>query len=349
MALLRKLFNRKAPDGVLEIAERIYVFDCCFNDTREEESYKNYIGGIISQFLEHAPESSLMVFNFHSGEGESDLSKILAEYDVTILDYPRHYQGCPILSMELIHHFLSSSDSWLALGPHNILLMHCELGGWPVLAFMLAVVLIHRKQYAGEQRTLDMVHKQAPHDLLPSMSPLNPVPSQLRYLQYISRRNLASEWPPPDKALTLDCIILRLISDFDGKGGCRPLFYIYGQDPHSVDDRSPKLLFATPKKSKVLRSFKQVESEIAKIDIDCDVQGDIVLECSNLNDDMECEEMMFLVMFNTSFIRSNVLLVYHDEIDILWNTKHNFPSDFRAELLFSDIDTAASAVASNSC
>ncbi|KAL9253335.1 Formin-like protein [Drosera capensis] len=324
------------------------VFDCCFDDTREED-YKGYIGGVISRLLEYSTESSLMVFNFRSGEGENELSKILAEYDITILDYPRYYQGCPILSMELIHHFLSSSDSWLALGQHNVLLMHCEPGGWPVLAFMLAAILIYRKQYAGEQRTLDMVHKQAPRDLLPLMSPLNPIPSQLRYLQYISRRNLASEWPPPDKVLTLDCIILRLIPDFDGKGGCRPLFYIYGQDPRSVDDRGPKLLFATPKKNKVIRSYKQAESEIAKIDIDCDVQGDIVLELSNLNDDMEREEMMFRVMFNTSFIRSNILMVNRDEIYILWNAKDNFPSDFRAELLFSDIDTSASAVASNSC
>ncbi|GAB2300216.1 Formin-like protein 13 [Dionaea muscipula] len=333
MALFRKLFYRKPPDGLLEISDRIYVFDCCFTtDAWEGKNYKFYIGGIIDQLREHFPDASFMVFNFRATKGESEMSKILREYAITIMDYPRHYEGCPLLSMELIHHFLRSTDSWLALGPHNILLMHCEQGGWPVLAFMLAAVLIYRKQYTGEQRTLDMVYKQAPRDLLSLMSPLNPIPSQHRYLQYVSRRNLASEWPPSDRALILDCIIIRLIPDFDGSGGCRPLFHIYGQDPLSVDDRTPKFLFSTPKKSKVARSYKQAESELAKIDINCNIQGDIVFECSNLNDDMEREEMMFRVVFNTSFIRSNILIVNRDEIDIIWHTKDNFPKDFRAEV-----------------
>ncbi|KAL0355546.1 UNVERIFIED_CONTAM: Formin-like protein 20 [Sesamum radiatum] len=118
----------------------------------------------------------------------------------------------PLLPLEMIHHFLRSSESWLSLeGQQNVLLMHCERGGWPVLAFMLAGLLLYRKQYTGEQKTLEMVYKQAPRELLHLLSPLNPQPSQLRYLQYISRRNFGSDWPPSDTPLALDCIILRLL------------------------------------------------------------------------------------------------------------------------------------------
>jgi hypothetical protein len=102
---------------------------------------------------------------------------------MTIMDYPRQFESCPVLTIEVIHHFLKSSESWLSLGQHNALLMHCERGGWPVLAFMLAALLIYRKQYSGEQKTLDMVYGQAPHELFHLLSPLNPMPSQLRYLQ----------------------------------------------------------------------------------------------------------------------------------------------------------------------
>lgn len=76
----------------------------------------------------------------------------------------------------------------------------------------------------------------------------------------------------------------------------------------------------------------QEECELVKIDINCHIQGDVVVECVCLSDDMEREEMMFRVMFNTAFIRSNILILNRDEIDILWNAKDQFPKEFRAEV-----------------
>ncbi|XP_021731367.1 formin-like protein 13 isoform X3 [Chenopodium quinoa] len=351
MSLLRKLFHYRKPiDGLLEISHRLYVFDCCLTtDSWEEKRYKGYLAGIVSELQAQFPDAALLVFNFQKAEVETStaISKIMSEYDMTIMDYPRHYEGCPILSMELIHHFLRSTESWLALGPQNVLLLHCERGGWPVLAFMLAALLIYRKQYTGEQRTLDMVYKQAPRELLPLLSPLNPIPSQLRYLQYISRRNVALQWPPLDRALTLDCIIFRRIPDFNGEGGCHPLFRIYGQDPLGGEDRSPKLLFSTREQCKATRTYNQAESMIVKIDLNCNIQGDVVLECTSLYKDMEHEDMMFRIMFNTAFIRSNILMLNRDEIDTPWDTKDKFPKDFSAEVLFSDMDASASIVAAN--
>lgn len=235
------------------------VFDCCFStDVLEEDEYKVYIGGIVGQLREQFLDASFMVFNFREGENQSLIASILSEYDMTVMDYPRHYEGCPLLTMETIHHFLRSSESWLSLGQQNVLLMHCERGGWLVLAFMLAALLIYRKQYTGEHKTLDMIYKQAPRELLQLISPLNPMPSQLRYLQYITRRNVGVQWPPLDRALTLECIIIRFIPNMDGEGGCRPIFRIYGQDPFMAADRTPKVLFSTPKRSKLVRYYKQV-------------------------------------------------------------------------------------------
>ncbi|KAJ4709605.1 Formin-like protein [Melia azedarach] len=345
MALFRRLFYRKPPDGLLEISERVYVFNCCFTtDAWEEENYKEYIGGIVGQLREDFADTQLLVFNFREENTKSLMADVLSEYDITIMDYPRYYEGCPLLTMEVIHHFLRSTESWLSLGQHNVLIMHCERGGWPVLAFMLAALLIYRKQYSGEQKTLDMIYRQAPRELLQFLSPLNPVPSQLRYLQYVSRRNVVSEWPPLDRALTLDCVILRFIPNFDGEGGCRPIFRIYGQDPFLINDRSTKVLYSTTKRSKAVRFYKQAECELVKIDINCHIQGDVVLECISLNVDMEGEEMMFRVVFNTAFIRSNILMLNRDEVDILWDAKDLFPKEFRAEILFSEMDAAASVV-----
>lgn len=236
------------------------VFDCCFSaDIMDDDEYKTYLGGIVAQLREYYTDASFMAFNFREGNKQSHLANLLSEYDVTVMDYPRQYETCPLLTMEMLHHFLRSCESWILLGQRNVLLMHCERGGWPILAFMLAALLIYRKQYTGEQKTLEMIYKQAPRELLQLLSPLDPSPSQLRYLQYISRRSLGSEWPPLDRALTMDCIILRFIPNMDGEGGCRPIFRIYGPDPLMVADPTPKVLFSTPKRSKVVRHYKQVK------------------------------------------------------------------------------------------
>ncbi|XVE54753.1 hypothetical protein DITRI_Ditri03aG0107000 [Diplodiscus trichospermus] len=340
MALFRRFFYRKPPDRLLEISERVYVFDCCFStDVLEEDEYKLYMDGIVAQLQDHFPDASFMVFNFREGERRSQISDILSQYDMTVMDYPRQYEGCPLLPLEMIHHFLRSSESWLSLeGQQNVLLMHCERGGWPILAFMLAGLLLFRKQYNGEQKTLEMVYKQAPKDLLQLLSPLNPQPSQLRYLQYIYRRNLGSDWPPPDTPLFLDCLILRVLPPFEGGQGCRPVIRVYGQDPRTPANRSSTLLFSTSKMKKQVRHFLKEECALMKIDIHCLIHGDVVLECIHLDEDLVHEEMIFRVMFHTAFIRANILIFDRDEIDVLWDAKDQFSKDFRAEVLFTDPD-----------
>ncbi|KAL0313732.1 UNVERIFIED_CONTAM: Formin-like protein 20 [Sesamum calycinum] len=259
------------------------------------------------------------------------------------MDYPRLYEGCQLLPLEMIHHVLQSSDSWLSLeGQQNVLLMHSERGGWPVLAFLLAGLLLYRKQFSDEQKTLEMVYKQAPIELH-LLSPSNPQPSQLRYLQYISRRNSGSDWPPSDTPLVLDCIILRILPLYDGGRGCRPVVRVYGQDPSSGKySRSSKLLFTTPEVKKHTRLYQQEECELVKIDIHFRVQGDIVLECTHLEDDLVKEEIIFRVMFHTAFIRSNVFVLTCDEVDVLWEAKDQFSGEFRVEVLFSDADSVPS-------
>ncbi|RZC60903.1 hypothetical protein C5167_022648 [Papaver somniferum] len=346
MGLLRRFFYQQPPDRLLEIAERVYVFDCCFStDVMEENDYKKYMEGIASQLLGHFPGGSFMVFNFKEGEMRSQISDILSEYDMTVMDYPRQYEGCPLLPLEMIHHFLRSSESWLSLGQQNVLLMHCERGGWPVLAFMLAALLLYRKQYTIEQKTLEMVYKQAPKELLHLVSPLNPQPSQLRYLQYISRRNLDSDWPPADTPLTLNSLILGVLPVMSGKRSCRPIVRVYGQDPSTAAGRSSKLLFSTPKEKKRVRHSRRAESTMVKVDINCCVQGDAVLECIHLDEDMAREEMMFRLMFNMSFIQSNALLLTREDIDLLWDAKELFLKDFKVEVRFMDPDIHGSTSA----
>ncbi|KAG5249114.1 formin protein [Salix suchowensis] len=345
MSLLSRFFYRRPPDGLLEFVDRVYVFDSCFStDVLPDGMYQIYLREIITELYEEFPDSSFLAFNFREGEKRSQLAEILCQYDVTVMDYPRQYEGCPLLPLSLIQHFLRVCESWLSLGNHqNVILFHCERGSWPLLAFLLASFLIFRKLHSGEKRTLEIVHKEAPKGFLQLLSPLNPFPSQLRYLQYVARRNIAPEWPPPERALSLDCVIFRAIPSFDAGNGCRPIIRIFGRNLHTKGGLSTHMLFSTSKKKKAaLRHYCQADCDVIKIDIQCLVQGDVVLECLHLDLDSEREVMMFRVMFNTAFIRSNILMLNSDNLDILWDSKDRFPKGFRAEVLFGEVESISS-------
>ncbi|GJN35281.1 hypothetical protein PR202_gb24034 [Eleusine coracana subsp. coracana] len=343
MALFRRLFYRKPPDRLLEIADRVYVFDCCFStETMDQYRYQNYLDGIIFQLREQFADSSLMVLNFRD-EGKSLVSGIFSLYRITVKDYPCQYLGRPILPLDIISHFLRLTERWLMLeGQQNILLVHCEKGGWPVLAFMLAGLLLYRKQYKGEQRTLDMVYKQAPKELLQMLTRLNPQPSHLRYLAYICRMDDELGWPTQPIPFTLDCVILRRVPNFDGKGGCRPIIRVYGQDllkpEKSCNAHSP-----SSKAKKHVRRYKQADNVPVKLNVGCFVQGDVVLECLHVNDGLDDERLMFRVMFNTFFIQSHVFLLNFEDIDVPWNADHQFTKNFKAEVLFSEFDAESDA------
>ncbi|PNX71338.1 formin-like protein 14-like, partial [Trifolium pratense] len=339
MSLLSRFFYKRPPDGLLEFIDRVYVFDSCFStEALPDGMYQLYLHEIVTELHEEFPESSFLAFNFREGEKRSDFAEIMCDYDVIVMDYPKQYEGCPLLPLSLVQHFLRVCESWLLLGNHqNVILFHCERGGWPLLAFLLASLLIFRRVHSGERRTLDMVHREAPKGLLQLLSPLNPLPSQLRYIQYVARRNIAPEWPPPERALSLDCVILRGIPSFDSSNGCRPMFRIFGRNLLSRGGLSTQMIYNMHKK-KHLRHYRQVDCDVIKIDIQCLVQGDVVLECVHLDLDPEREVMMFRVMFNTAFIRSNILMLNTENLDILWDSKERYPKSFRAEVLFGEVE-----------
>ncbi|XP_071694438.1 formin-like protein 20 [Rutidosis leptorrhynchoides] len=348
MALFRRFFYRKPPDHLLEISERVLVFDCCFStDVLEEDTYKTYMSGIVAQLQDYYPDSSYMVFNVKKGgDKKTQIYDILSEYDMKVLEYPWQYEGCPMLPLDTINNFLQSSENWLSSPDQkNVLLMHCEKGGWSVLAFMLAGLLLFRKQYTGEQKTLEMVYKQAPREVLQLLSPLNPQPTQLRYLQYITKKNLGLDWPPEEAPLALDCVILRVLPLIGGKG-CRPIIRIYGQDPFSAaTNKSYKLLFSTLNTKNHARYYRMDECQLAKIDVHYRVQGDVVLECIHLDDDDNVkEEILFRVVFHTAFIRGYVLMLGRDEVDLMWDAQDQVPKDFKAEVLFVDADPLPSII-----
>ncbi|KAF8013316.1 hypothetical protein BT93_I1227 [Corymbia citriodora subsp. variegata] len=316
--------TRNLPGGgVLEISDRVYVFDYCLTrdwsfsgqittDWLKDDGYKFYMRGIVAKLQDQFSAASFMVLNLGEQDNQSQMTEVLSEYDITVMELPQNYGGCPILRLENIHNFLRSADEW--------------------------------KKQDGEQKTLDMIYKKAPYELLQLTSTLNPLPSQLRYLHYVSTQNAGLDWPPQDKALVINSVVLRSIPIMDAEGGCRPIVKILGQDPFMVADQTAKVLFSTPRRSGHVRHYKQADGETDKLDIHCNVQGDVVLECMSLDANLEHGELMFRAMFNTVFVSDNVLKLEFDGMDVPWDRKDQYPKEFMAEIVFSQVDVATSLV-----
>ncbi|WZZ91907.1 hypothetical protein YC2023_120486 [Brassica napus] len=267
-----------------------------------------------------------MVCNFRAGYQRSRISTLLSQYRMWVMDYPNQQGSVPLLPLQVISQFLISSESWL--GQQNVMLMHCERGSLPLLDFMLSALLLYIDRYHGDQKTLELAYNQGSMELLRHASSLNPRPSQLRYLQYIST---SSEWPSSEAPLLLDCLILKGLSHFEWRRDWRPSLRVFGQDPkaRACTCRSSILLFSTPKTDHM---YQQEECILVMLDIQCRVQGDVVLEFVNLSDNLVCEEMIFRIMFHTAFVRGNVLKVRRTMMDILWDAKDEFPKELEAEV-----------------
>ncbi|KMZ64967.1 hypothetical protein ZOSMA_340G00130 [Zostera marina] len=330
---------RKPPAHLLEISDRIYVFDCCFSDTvMKENDHGLYTRKVISQLREHHPEASFMVCNFEEEDGgKSIISDIIAEYDMKVLRCSEHRRGCHLPRLELAHEFLRSSETWLSKSDNkNVLLMYCDKTKWPVLAFMLAGLLFFKKHYKSLSTALEAVYSQAPNQLR-RVFPLNSEPSHLRYLGYLTKNGNRGAQSPP---LNLSSIILKSIPDCTGNGSCRALIRVHGSDPSSSkSNMNSKLLYSTQNPKKFFTRNHRMEDRptATKMNIGCVVSGDVVLECSHLKDDLVGEVLIFRVTFNTGFIRSNSLKFNREEIDLRWDSDGKIiPMDFKLEVLFSD-------------
>ncbi|KAG6676521.1 hypothetical protein I3842_15G156100 [Carya illinoinensis] len=77
--------------------------------------------------------------------------------------------------------------------------------------------------------------------------------------------------------------------------------------------------------------------------------SDLVLAVvSVMGEALQCRDIDHRQAYNCEIMLSKLTVSLHDlvdEIDILWKAKDQFPKDFRAEILFSEMDAAASAVA----
>ncbi|CAL9244453.1 unnamed protein product, partial [Arabidopsis halleri] len=80
--ILIRFFYKRPPDGLLDFADRVYVFDSCFcTEVLADSLYQIFLHEVINDLHEEFPESSFLAFNFRQGEkkkrvGRSELAEV---------------------------------------------------------------------------------------------------------------------------------------------------------------------------------------------------------------------------------------------------------------------------------
>ncbi|KAK7411582.1 hypothetical protein VNO78_03017 [Psophocarpus tetragonolobus] len=191
------------------------------------------------------PPVSVSVCNFTNRAAKT--TTLNPRDDIALAEYPCHGLGCPVLRLDDMWRLLRSCEARLSRR-RDVVLMHCERGAWPVLAFAVAALLVFRNQCVAEKQALDLVYEQAPRQLLHSLMAVNQIPSQLRYLRYVATWNekldLDLDLVPVNSVVRLDSIVLRFMPTFGGECGVRPVFRVSGEDPFG-EDGNTKLLYQT--------------------------------------------------------------------------------------------------------
>ncbi|XP_074371912.1 uncharacterized protein LOC141712757 isoform X8 [Apium graveolens] len=116
--IVARVFKMKLDTMINDLTKKhvlghlVGVFTCCISaDIMDADEYKNYLGGIVAQIHEYYTDASFMAFNFLQGSRQTHLANILVGYDVTVMDYTRQYETSPLLTMEMLHHFLRSDTN----------------------------------------------------------------------------------------------------------------------------------------------------------------------------------------------------------------------------------------------
>ncbi|KAK3280664.1 hypothetical protein CYMTET_11507, partial [Cymbomonas tetramitiformis] len=346
---LSSKFSTKLPDGVVEVSADIYAFDHCIEEFLDTERVKERVSETTKKLLQVIDEEHIMVFAF----GDTTQStQWLCEVYSHVLSFPNHYEKSHVLSLDVLQSICLTASHWLSMDngtTKNKLLLFCECSegeqALQLLAFIVSSILLFRQKELSEQKALESVWRAA-KSLLPRHGWSPPVvPSQMRYLQYFSRAGGSESWPPPSKTLLLDCVMLRTVPAFGGDQGCCPVVRIHGCDTRT---QSTEVLFSQKSGSDDLLSYRQEEADVLKIDVQCAVSGDVLLECVHMElpdplspsqTEVELqpkEHLMFRVVFNTAFVRSNMLMLGVTDIDIDESSKHRFQDSFRLEVLLSE-------------
>jgi hypothetical protein len=240
----------------------------------------------------------------------------------------------------------SSIESWLDADERNIAIVHC-LTGKGRTAVVLACALTWIGEFNSPMEALTYIsdRKQSSIDILT-------IPSQRRYIQYFS--NVLDGVRPRGEPLLLRRVIMNGIPRYGENrrgenssidtSGCCPYIQLFKngkilangliasastEDASVPDDNGS---------NKNIRWLNCLEESVS-FQIDCVVQGDLLLRCRHHDPSTGARISMFRAAFHTGYVPSGVLRLTKAQLDGP-NQDDRYSNDFYIDLIFAPVENS---------
>lgn len=297
----------------------------------------------VSAFLRKHHQGHFMVWNI--SEEAYDASKFADQ----VLEYK--FPGHPAPPLGLLFKICTSVESWLDADSENVAVVHC-LTGKGRTAALTACILTWLGEFPSPMDALQYVaeRKGISVDYLT-------IPSQRRYVQYFS--NMLDGVKPRSEPLLLRRVIINTIPVFgDNAGGeenlgCCPYLQLFKggkliatatpPDNETAGSRAAAPLVGDKKMQ--LKWIKATEGCVS-FNVDCAVQGDILLRCRHA-ESSGARISMFRAAFHTGYAPSGVLRLTKSQLDGSVSDPR-FKDDFFIDLIFAPIEKSSSSSAAGS-
>lgn len=266
------------------------------------------------------------------------------DYETRILDeqvLTFSFPGSPSPPLGLLLKLLISMEAWMKADDRNVAVVHC-LTGKGRTSMVLASFLCWMGQagFGDIYKALNYIAacKQLSSDELT-------IPSQRRYASYF--KNMLDGVRPSQPPLMLKRIIMSEAPQFargppreDDKAanrtdrlmGCAPYLQLF---------KAGDLLATAPASLHYQQAqnelpFVQVADGTVSFNINCVVQGDILIRCRHLTS-KKTRISMFRAAFHTGYVPPKVLRLKRAELDGACNDER-FKDDFFVDLIFEAMD-----------
>lgn len=249
------------------------------------------------------------------------------------------FPGHPAPPLGLMFKICSSIESWLDADERNVAIVHC-LTGKGRTAVVLACALTWIGEFNSPMEALTYIaeRKNSSIDILT-------IPSQRRYIQYFS--NVLDGVRPRGEPLLLRRIIMNGIPKYGAKAdnnsnevvGCCPYIQLFKNGKIIANG----LIASGPSQDtggedNPVRWVTCSEESIS-FQIDCVVQGDLLLRCRHHDPTSGARISMFRAAFHTGYVPSGVLRLTKAQLDGP-NHDDRYSNDFYIDLIFAPVEKA---------
>ena len=255
-----------------------------------------------------------------------------------VLEYK--FPGHPAPPLGLMFKICTSVESWLDADDRNIAVVHC-LTGKGRTAVVLACVLTWMGEFSSPMEALSYVSvRKGSH--VDSLT----IPSQRRYIQYFS--NVLDGVRPRAEPLLLRRVIMNGIPRYGDHqteqnqdadtSGCSPYLQLFKNGRIIANAVLADVPTDTPlATSRNESTWVRCSTGSVSFQVDCIVQGDLLLRCRHFDKESGARISMFRTAFHTGYVPSGVLRLTKAQLDGP-NSDARYGDDFFIDLIFAPVE-----------